>query len=110
MRNSRPCSLALFALACTLAAAGHLWSQQFDPRERFEVPDRVHLSESTLWSLLTNQVLPNYPVDAQSKAIQGKVVLKLHIEKDGRVSSVATVSGDSLLVSGQNGRTDGASL
>jgi len=63
-----------------------------------------------LWSLLTNQILPSYPVDAQSKAIQGKVVLKLHIEKDGRVSSVATVSGDSLLVSGQNGRTDGASL
>jgi TonB family protein len=96
MRNSRPCSLALFALACILAA-GHLWGQQFDPRERFEVPDRVHLSENTLWSLLTNQVLPSYPVDAQSKGIQGKVVLKLHIEKDGRVSSVATVSGDSLL-------------
>ena len=58
---------------------------------------RVHLSESTLRSLLTNQILPSYPVDAQSKAIQGKVVLKIHIEKDGRVSSVATVSGDSLL-------------
>ena len=33
---------------------------------------RVHLSESTLWSLLTNQILPSYPVDAQSKAIQGR--------------------------------------
>jgi len=96
MRNSRPCSLGLFVLACILAA-GYLWGQQFDPRERFEVPDRVRLSENTLWSLLTNQVLPSYPVAARSKGVQGKVALMLQIEKDGRVSSVATVSGDSLL-------------
>ena len=74
MRNSRPCSLGLFALACILAA-GHLWGQQFDPGARFEVPDRVPLSENTLWLLLTNRVLPSYPVDAQAKGIQGKVVL-----------------------------------
>lgn len=96
MRNSRPSSFGLFVLACILAA-GRFWGQQFDPRERFEVPDRVHLSENTLWSLLTNQVLPGYPVDARSRGVQGKVVLMLHIEKNGRVSSVATVSGDSLL-------------
>jgi TonB family protein len=83
-------------LACILAA-GQLRGQQFDPRERFEVPDRVRLSENTLWSLLTNRVFPSYPVDAQSKGIQGEVVLMLRIEKDGRVSSVAVVSGDSLL-------------
>ena len=97
MRNFHPCSLTLLALAFILAAAGHLSAQQFDPRERLEVPDRVRLSENTLWSLLTNQVFPSYPVDAQSEGIQGTVVLMLHIEKDGRVSSVAVVSGDSLL-------------
>jgi TonB family protein len=77
--------------------ANQLWAQQFDPRERFEVSDRVRLSQRTLSSLLANGVLPSYPVDAQSKEVQGMVVLMLHIEKDGRVSSVAVVSGDSLL-------------
>ena len=96
MRNFRPCSVAFLALAFVLVA-DHLWGQQFDPRERFNVPDRVRLSENTLWSLLKNQAMPSYPVDAQSKGIQGKVVLMLHIEKDGRVSSVALLSGDSLL-------------
>lgn len=96
MRNFRPYSLAFLALTCILAA-GHLSGQQFDPRERYEVPDRVRLSENRLWSLLRNQAMPSYPVDAQSKGIQGQVVLMLDIEKDGRVSSVALVSGDSLL-------------
>jgi TonB family protein len=96
VRNFRPCSLALLALTSILAA-GHLWGQQFDPRERYEVPDRVRLSENRLWSLLRNHAMPSYPVDAQSKGIQGQVVLMLDIEKDGRVSSVALVSGDSLL-------------
>jgi TonB family protein len=96
MRKFRPCSLAFLVLICVLAA-GHLRGQQFDPRERYEVPDRVRLSENTLWSLLTNRAMPSYPVDAQSKGIQGPVVLMLYIEKDGRVSSISLVSGDSLL-------------
>jgi hypothetical protein len=72
-------------------------AQQFDPRERFEVPDRVRLSEHVLWSLMKNQVLPSYPAEARNKGIQGEVVLILYVEKDGRVSNVGVVSGDPLL-------------
>jgi TonB family protein len=96
MRNLRSCSLAFLVLVC-LFTPSPLWCQQFDPRERVEVPGRVRLSESTLSSLLKNTVLPSYPVDAQNKGIQGTVVLMLSIEKDGRVSGVTAVSGDSLL-------------
>ena len=96
MRGLHPCSIAFLALACILVA-DHLWGQQLDPRERFEIPDRVRLSRHVLSSLLINQVLPTYPAAAQSKGIQGTVVLMLQVEKDGRVSNVVVVSGDSLL-------------
>jgi hypothetical protein len=58
MRDLRPCVFAAF-LVCILSAT-HLGAQQFDPRERCEVPDRVRLSEHVLWSLMKNQVLPSY--------------------------------------------------
>jgi TonB family protein len=67
------------------------------PEKRFEVPDRVRLSEHVLWSLMKNQVLPSYPAEARNKGIQGEVVLILYVEKDGRVSNVGVVSGDPLL-------------
>ena len=94
LRNFRPCALAFLALASMVISSS---AQQLDHRERFEVPTRVRLSSHLLWSRLTNQVLPSYPVDAQRKGVQGAVVLMLQVEKDGRVSSVAVVSGNSLL-------------
>jgi TonB family protein len=95
MRDVKPRAFAVF-LVCVLSAT-HLGAQQFDPRERFEVPDRVRLSEHVLWSLMKNQVLPSYPAEAQNKGIQGAVVLILYVEKDGRVSNVGVVSGNALL-------------
>ena len=86
MRDLKPCAFAAF-LICMLSAT-HLTSQQFDPRERFEVPDRVRLSENVLWSLMKNQVLPSYPAEAQIKGIQGEVALMLYVDRDGRVSNV----------------------
>ena len=96
MRDQKAYAFAAF-LICVLSAT-HLASQKFDPRERFEVPDRVRLSENVLWSLLKNQVLPSYPADARSKGIQGEVTLMLYVEKDGRVSNVEVISGDPLLM------------
>jgi TonB family protein len=96
MRDLKPCAFAAF-LICMLSAT-HLTSQQFDPRERFEVPDRVRLSENVLWSLMKNQVLPSYPAEAQIKGIQGEVALMLYVDRDGRVSNVEAVSGDPLLM------------
>ena len=87
--------LIVALLVCPLRAT-HL-GQQFDPRERIEVPDRVHLSQRTMRRLLKNQVVPDYPKDAKRKGIQGTVVLFLAVDKRGRVSETNVISGHPLL-------------
>ena len=87
--------LIVALLVCPLRAT-HL-GQQFDPRERIEVPDRVHLSQRTMRRLLKNQVVPDYPKDAKRKGIQGTVVLFLAVDKRGRVSETKVISGHPLL-------------
>jgi TonB family protein len=87
--------LVVALLVCPLHAT-HL-GQQFDPRERIEVPDRVHLSQRTMRSLLKNQVVPDYPKDAKRKGIQGTVVLFLAVDERGHVSETEVISGHPLL-------------
>ena len=87
--------LIVALLVCPLRAT-HL-GQQFDPRERIEVPDRVHLSQRTMRSLLKNQVVPDYPKDAKRKGIEGTVVLFLAVDEQGRVSETKVISGHPLL-------------
>ena len=78
--------------------AGHLGThQQFDPRERFEVPARVRLSQRVMRSLMENQVVPNYPKDARKKRIHGTVILMLAVDEKGRVSGAEVIAGDPLL-------------
>jgi periplasmic protein TonB len=89
----------MFAAALLVGAlsVGHLMSQQFDHRERFEVPVRVRLSQPLLRSLMKNQVTPSYPEGARSQGVQGVVVSLLSVDEEGRVSSAKVVSGDPLL-------------
>ena len=96
MRDSAARRMFFVLLTCTLTA-GHLAAQQFDPRERVEVPDHLQLSQPVLRSLLKNQVTPSYPEEARSKGIQGVVVTLLSVDAEGRVSSAKVVSGDPLL-------------
>jgi TonB family protein len=97
MRESKGCRIFAAALLACALSAGHLVGQQFDPRERFEVPIRVRLSQPVLRSLMKNRVTPNYPEDARSEGIQGSVVVLLSADEEGRVSSAKVVSGDPLL-------------
>jgi TonB family protein len=83
-------------LAFTLTPS-HLPAQQFDPRERFEVPAHLQLSQPVLRSLMKNQVTPNYPDAARSNNIQGLVVSLLSVDAEGRVAHAKVVSGDPLL-------------
>ncbi len=96
MRDSTACRMFFALLICTLAA-GHLAAQQFDPRERVEVPDHLQLSQPVLRSLMKNQVTPSYPEEARSKEIQGVVVTLLFVDAEGRVSRAKVISGDPLL-------------
>ena len=87
--------LVVALLICSLNATYP--GQQFDPRERIEVPGRVHLSQRTMRSLLKNQVVPDYPKDAKRKGIQGTVVLFLAVDEKGHVSRTKVISGHPLL-------------
>ncbi len=54
---------------------------------------RVHASKVQI----KKKVFPVYPEEAQKKFIQGQVVLDVVIGKDGKVESVRTIRGDSIL-------------
>jgi TonB family protein len=47
--------------------------------------------------ILISRVDPVYPPEASAKKIEGVVVLRIRIDKDGRVNKVEVVSGDPLL-------------
>ena len=59
---------------------------------------RVHVPQEVFRNLLTQTVLPVYPVLAQQARIQGLVVLDADISKDGTVETLRAVSGHPLLV------------
>jgi TonB family protein len=59
---------------------------------------RVHVPQEVFRTLLTQTVLPVYPVLAQQARIQGLVVLDADISRDGRVETLKAVSGHPLLV------------
>ena|SRR5579864_4370355 len=79
--------------------AGHLQTQRFyPPRERYQTPAPVQVSLGLMRTLMTNQVVPNYPPEAKRKAIQGTVLLSLAVDEKGRASDIMVVSGHPLLV------------
>ena len=57
------------------------------------VPQRVRVSSGVQSQLLQTRVNPKYPPDAREQHIQGVVVLKVDIDKDGNVSNVELISG-----------------
>ncbi len=46
---------------------------------------------------LVHRVEPDYPAEARSQHIEGTVVLDIEIEQDGKIGTVAVVSGDPVL-------------
>jgi TonB family protein len=81
MKSRVAASFLLFTLASFVAAQ--------------VVPQRVHVSPSVMQGLLVTKVQPEYPSNA--KHIQGTVVLKAIIDKEGTVSSLQIISGHPML-------------
>jgi len=54
---------------------------------------RARVSQSASVSLLIKRVNPEYPKELKKRRIQGMVLLKVMISKDGDVTEVATISG-----------------
>jgi TonB family protein len=60
-----------------------------------QAPQRVRVSEAVMQGMLEKWVPPIYPTDAR---VQGAVVLKAVIGKDGTVQSLSVVLGHPMLV------------
>jgi TonB family protein len=58
---------------------------------------RVQVSQGVSQGLLVHQVAPDYPALARQARIQGTVVLKAIINKDGSIESLTLVSGHPML-------------
>jgi len=61
------------------------------------IPPRVRVSSGVSQGLLLHKVPPQYPPDAKDQHIQGVVVLKVNIDKEGNVYKAELISGHPLL-------------
>jgi len=62
------------------------------------VPQRVRVGAGVEHALLVKKVQPVYPAEAKAQHIQGTVVLKPIIDKEGNVASLEVISGHPMLV------------
>jgi TonB family protein len=68
------------------------------PPTSSQLPQRVRVSQGVSTGLLVTRVQPHYPDEAKEARIQGLVVLRTEIDKNGDVEDLFVVSGDPLLV------------
>ncbi len=59
-----------------------------------ETPVRVRVSSGVSQGLLIKKVAPEYPKKARRKHIQGTVIMKAKISKEGDIIDLELVSGD----------------
>jgi len=77
------------------AAASLLLITLTTPAPAQLVPARVRVSSGVMQTLLIKKVQPEYPADA--RRIEGTVVLKAIIDKDGNVANLQLISGHPML-------------
>ncbi len=63
----------------------------------FAVPQRVRVSSGVAQGLLVSKVPPQYPQEAKDQRIQGVVVMRVIIDKEGNVADIQLISGHPLL-------------
>jgi len=73
-------------------------SVAYIPKLQPVVPQRVRISQGVTNGLLIHKVQPPYPPLAKSARIQGDVVLKAIIDKEGNIQDLQLVSGHPMLV------------
>jgi len=61
------------------------------------VPGRVRISQGVAQGLVVTKIPPQYPQDAKDQRIQGLVVMRAIIDKEGNVASLQLISGHPLL-------------
>ena len=73
-------------------------SLAYVPKLQPVVPQRIRISQGVTNGLLIHKVEPPYPVLAKSARVQGNVVLKAVIDKEGTIQDLQLVSGHPMLV------------
>jgi protein TonB len=73
-------------------------SLAYVPKLQPVMPQRVRVSQGVTTGLLIHKVEPTYPMLARSARIQGNVVLKAIIDKEGNIQDLQLVSGHPMLV------------
>jgi len=68
------------------------------PKLQPVVPQRVRISQGVTAGMLLHKVEPPYPTLAKSARIQGNVVLKAIIDKEGNIQDLQLASGHPMLV------------
>jgi len=102
MRRSRFCVIVALVLASVFSGAQQTGSGGTSPTASAPKSDAgptqpVHISEKVAQSLRIKSVPPEYPPPARLGRIQGQVVLKALIDKNGNVEDMTLVSGHPLL-------------
>jgi len=62
-------------------------------------PRRIRVSEKVESGLLVEKVQPVYPQNARDQHVQGEVLMKMIVAKDGSVANLELISGHPMLVS-----------
>jgi TonB family protein len=96
--------LVVLAAICVASnpAFGQSQPQTSSPADQAESAGQqdapVHVAQGVTAGLLIKRVNPKYPGKAREERIQGTVVLRALISKDGNITDLSVVSGDPLLV------------
>jgi TonB family protein len=61
-------------------------------------PTHIRVAQSVMRSFLITKVNPSYPPEAERQHVDGTVVLRINIDKNGNISTVEPVTGHPLLV------------
>jgi TonB family protein len=60
-------------------------------------PGVVRVSQRVMAGLLVSKVAPDYPADAKQARIQGTVVMRVIVDKEGNVANIQLISGHPIL-------------
>jgi len=61
------------------------------------VPQKIRVSSGVMQGMVVKKVQPQYPGEAKAQKIQGQVVLKATIDKEGNVANLQLISGHPML-------------
>ncbi len=88
------------ALAVLFASNGRATGQSREPSsppanqgDAAQRPMRVRVSAKVAEAIVAKKVQPQYPLEARVKHIQGTVILKAEISKEGNVTDLSVVTG-----------------